>query len=61
MARLSLEGSTFEQDWLSEDAKYPNEWFAFNTQVLHDDKYIFGNLLSVGNKMIMLSETGELI
>ena len=26
-----------------------------------DDKYAFGNLLSVGNKMIMLTENGELI
>ncbi len=94
MARLSLNGDTFTQDWLSEDGKYPNEWFAFNTHVIHDgniwfltkkgrggaakpglccvdartgerkgfdDKYAFGNLLGVGNKMIMLSEKGELI
>ena len=92
MARLSLDGNTFKQDWLSEDGRYPNEWFAFNTHVLHgdniyfltkdrkpggtglhcidagmgrqkgfDDTYKFGNLLSVGDKMIMLSEDGELI
>jgi len=92
MARLSLKGNTFTQDWLSEDGKYPNEWFAFNTHVLDgdniyflskdrkkggtglhcvdagtgerksfDEKYAFGNLLSVGDKMIMLSEEGELI
>lgn len=92
MARLSLDGDTFKQDWLSEDAKYPNEWFAFNTHVIYrdniyfltkdrkpggtglicvdaetgkrkwfNDKYDFGNLLRVGNKMIMLSEKGELI
>jgi outer membrane protein assembly factor BamB len=88
MARLSLEGDTFKQDWLSEDAKYPNEWFAFNTHVIYkdniyyltknrsglncvdaetgkrkwfNDKFDFGNLLLVGNKMIMLSEKGELI
>ncbi|MFH1717977.1 MAG: PQQ-binding-like beta-propeller repeat protein [Planctomycetota bacterium] len=92
MSRLSLEGDTFKQDWLSEDAKYPNEWFAFNAHVIQgeniyfltkdrnpgatglccvnaetgqrkwfDDKYDFGNLLGVGNKMIMLSEKGELI
>ena len=92
MARLSLDGNTFTQDWLSEDAKYPNEWFVFNTHVIYgdniyfltkdrkpggtglscvdaetgnrkwfNDKYDFGNLLRVGNKMIMLSEKGELI
>ncbi|MCP4611524.1 MAG: PQQ-like beta-propeller repeat protein [Planctomycetes bacterium] len=88
MARLSLDGNTFTQDWLSEDAKYPNEWFAFNTHVIYkdniyfltqkesglscvdaetgeqewfDDTYDFGNLLRVGNKIIMLSEKGELI
>jgi len=92
MARLSLDGDTFEQDWLSEDAKYPNEWFAFNTHVIHggniyfltkdrrpggtglccvnaetgrrewfNDKYEFGNLLGVGDKMIILDEKGELI
>jgi hypothetical protein len=77
---------------LSETAKYPNEWHAFNTHVIYadyiyfltkdrkpggtglncvdadtgqrkwfDEKYDFGNLLRVGNKMIMLSEKGELI
>jgi outer membrane protein assembly factor BamB len=88
MARLSIDGNKIKQDWLSEDAKYPNEWFAFNTHVIYenhiyfltknksglscvdaetgklkwyDDKYDFGNLLRVGNKMIMLSENGELI
>ena len=88
MARLSLDGDTFTQDWLSEDAKYPNEWFAFNTHVIYknyiyfltrresglscvdaetgkrkwfNDTYDFGNLLGIGNKMIMLSEKGELI
>ena len=92
LSRLSLSGNKFTQDWLSEDAKYPNEWFAFNTHVIHDgniyfltsdrkpggtglscvdaetgkrkffdDKHAFGNLLAVGDKMIMLSEKGELI
>ncbi|MHC4726291.1 MAG: outer membrane protein assembly factor BamB family protein, partial [Planctomycetota bacterium] len=88
MARLSLDGDKFKQDWLSEDAKYPNEWFAFNTHVIYRDhiyfltnkdsglscvdaktgerkwfneKYDFGNLLRVRNKLIMLSEKGELI
>jgi len=88
MARLSLDGDTFKQDWLSEDAKYPNEWFAFTTHVIYknyiyfltrresglscvdaetgkrkwfNDTYDFGNLLGIGNKMIMLSEKGELI
>ena len=35
MSRLSLDGATLKQDWLSEDGKYPNEWFAFNTHVIH--------------------------
>jgi hypothetical protein len=35
MARLSLDGDQFKQDWLSETAVYPNEWFAFNTHVIH--------------------------
>ncbi len=92
MARLSLAGGKFTQDWLSEDAKYANEWQAFNTHVIYggdiyfltkgrgssgtglncvdaetgkrkffDDKYDFGNSLRAGNKMIMLSEKGELI
>ncbi|MHC4116414.1 MAG: outer membrane protein assembly factor BamB family protein [Planctomycetota bacterium] len=92
LSRLSLDGDKFTQDWLSEDAKFPNEWYAFNTHVIHgdsiyfltkgrgstgmgliridaetgkrksfDDKYAFGNLLGVGDKMIMLSEAGELI
>jgi len=92
LSRLSLDGNVFKQDWLSTDAKFPNEWFAFNTHVIHDgniyfltkdrspggtglacvdaetgkrkafdDKYAFGNLLGVGDKMIMLSEEGELI
>lgn len=92
MSCLSLDGDKFKEDWLSADAKYPNEWFAFNTHVVHggniyfltkdrkpggtalhcvdaatgqrkwsDDKYDFGNLLGVGDKIIMLSEKGELI
>ena len=92
MSRLSLDGDTFKQDWLSEDAKYSIEWHAFNTHVIYadyiyfltkdrkpggtglncvdaetgkrkwfDEKYDFGNLLRVGDKMIMLSEKGELI
>jgi len=92
MARLSLDGDKFIQDWLSEDGKYANEWHAFNTHVIHggniyfltkgrgssgtglncvdaetgdrrffDEKYDFGNSLLVGDTMIMLSETGELI
>ena len=92
MARLSLSGDKFTQDWLSEDGKYANEWQAFNTHVIYegdiyfltkgrgssgtglncvdaetgkrkflDEKYDFGNSLLVGNKMIMLSEKGELI
>jgi outer membrane protein assembly factor BamB len=92
MARLSLAGDKFTQDWLSEDGKYANEWQAFNTHVIYggdiyfltkgrgssgtglncvdaetgkreffDEKYAFGNSLLAGNKMIMLSETGELI
>jgi outer membrane protein assembly factor BamB len=88
MACLSRDGNELKQDWLSEEAKYPNEWFAFNTHVIYRDhiyyltqresglscvdaetgerkwfneKYDFGNLLRVGNKMIMLSEKGELI
>ena len=92
MACLSINGDTLRQDWLSEDAKYPDEWFAFNTHVIFrdniyyltkdrkpggtglvcvdaktgkrkwfNDKCDFGNLLSIGDKMIMLSEKGELI
>jgi outer membrane protein assembly factor BamB len=92
MARLSLAGNKFTQDWLSEDAKYGNEWKAFNTHVIYrgniyfltsgrgssgtglncidtetgkqkffDEKYDFGNSLLLGNKMIMLSEKGDLI
>ena len=92
MARLSLAGDKFTQDWLSEDGKYANEWQAFNTHVIcggniyfltkgrgssgtglncvdaetgkrrfFDEKYDFGNSLLAGNKMIMLSEKGELI
>jgi outer membrane protein assembly factor BamB len=41
MARLSLDGNTFKQDWLSEDAKYPNEWFAFNTHVIYRGNIYF--------------------
>ena len=92
MACLSLSGDTLRQDWLSEEAKYPDEWFAFNTHVIHgdniyyltkdrrsrgtglccvdaetgkrksfDERYAFGNLLGLGDDMIMLSEGGELI
>ena len=92
MARLSRDGEVLMQDWLSEDGKYANEWFAFNTHVIHGDniyfltkdrkpggtglhcvdaetgkrkwfeeRYAFGNLLGIGDKMIMLSENGELI
>ena len=92
MARLSLKGNRLTQDWLSEDAKYPNEWYAFGPQVFHNDKiyyltkgrvkadtgfhcvdantgkgiwsdpnFEFGNLIGVGDKLIMLNENGELI
>ncbi|MBN1803820.1 MAG: PQQ-like beta-propeller repeat protein [Sedimentisphaerales bacterium] len=92
LACLSINGNKLKQDWLSEDARYPNEWFAFNTHVIYqgntyyltkdrnpggtglncvdaktgkriwfNDKYDFGNLLGVDNKLIMLSEKGELI
>jgi len=92
LARLSVQGNTLKQDWLSEDGKYANEWFAFATHVVHgdhiyfstkdrkkggtglhcvdagtgkrklfDEKYAFANLLRVGDKMLMLSEEGELI
>jgi outer membrane protein assembly factor BamB len=92
MARLSVQGNTLKQDWLSEDGKYANEWFAFATHVVHgdniyfstkdrkkggtglhcvdartgkrklfDEKYAFANLLRVGDKLLMLSEEGELI
>jgi len=92
LSRLSLNGNKFTQDWLSEDTKFPNDWFAFNTHVVHngniyfltkgrgssemgllcidaetdkrrsfDDRHAFGNLLGVGDTLMMLSETGELI
>lgn len=92
MARLSLKGDTLTQDFLSEGGKYPNEWYAFNTHVIHDgniyflskgrassdkglhcvnaktgerlywDKsFEFGNLIGIGDKMIILDENGELI
>jgi len=41
MARLSVHGTQLQQDWLNEDGKYPNEWFAFNTQVLHEGRMYF--------------------
>ncbi len=41
MARLSLNGNTFTQDWLSEDGKYANEWQAFNTHVVHGGNIYF--------------------
>jgi outer membrane protein assembly factor BamB len=41
MARLSLKGNTVTQDWLSEGGKYPNEWFAFNTHVIHGGNIYF--------------------
>lgn len=92
LSRLSLKGDTLVQDWFSEDGKYPNEWFAFNTHVIHNDNiyflskgrassdkglhcinantgkrlwwdknFEFGNLIGIGDKMIMLNENGELI
>lgn len=92
MARLSLKGTVLTQDWLSEDGKYPSEWFAFNTHVIHDgniyflskgrrssekglncvdaktgkrlwhdQNFEFGNLIGVGDKLIILNENGELI
>ncbi|MBN1905590.1 MAG: hypothetical protein JW927_10880 [Deltaproteobacteria bacterium] len=33
MARMSLNGDKLTPEWLSTDAKYPNEWYAFNPQV----------------------------
>ena len=41
MSCLSLDGNTFKQDWLSEDAKYANEWHAFNTHVIHGGNIYF--------------------
>jgi outer membrane protein assembly factor BamB len=41
MARLILKDDRLMQDWLSEDGKYPNEWFAFNPQIIHNDKIYF--------------------
>jgi len=41
MARLSLDGNKFTQDWLSEDGKYANEWQAFNTHVIHGGNIYF--------------------
>jgi len=41
MARLSLDGNKFTQDWLSEDGKYANEWQAFNTHVIHRGNIYF--------------------
>jgi len=41
MSRLSLHGTVLKQDWLSEDAKYANEWYAFNTHVIHNDNIYF--------------------
>jgi outer membrane protein assembly factor BamB len=41
LARLSLDGNTFTQDWLSEDGKYANEWHAFNTHVVHGGNIYF--------------------
>ena len=35
LARLSLQGDQFTQDWLSDDGRYKNEWHAFNTHVFH--------------------------
>lgn len=92
LARISVNGNNLTQDWLSEQAKYPNEWYAFGTHVIFnndiyfltshrkeggtglmrvdaetgarlsfDQTYVFGNLLGVGNSMIMLAENGELI
>ena len=92
MARLILKGNTLTQDWLSEEAKYPNEWYAFNPQVIYkgniyflssgrvkadkgmhcvnadtgkrvwfDQSFDFGSLIGIGDKMIMLTENGELV
>ena len=92
MARLTLKGNTLTQDWLSEEAKYPNEWYAFNPQVIYkgniyflssgrvkadkgmhcvnadtgkrvwfDQSFDFGSLIGIGDKMIMLTENGELV
>ncbi len=41
LARLSLKGDRLTQDWLSEDGKYPNEWYAFNPQVIHNDNIYY--------------------
>jgi outer membrane protein assembly factor BamB len=41
MSRLSLDGNTFKQDWLSEDGKYASEWHAFNTHVIHGGNIYF--------------------
>ncbi|MHC4539332.1 MAG: PQQ-binding-like beta-propeller repeat protein [Planctomycetota bacterium] len=41
MARLSLDGKKFTQDWLSEDGKYASEWHAFNTHVVHAGNIYF--------------------
>ncbi|NLD35324.1 MAG: PQQ-binding-like beta-propeller repeat protein [Desulfatiglans sp.] len=92
MARLNLKGDMLTQEWLSTDAKYPNEWYGFNPQVIYKDNiyflssgrvkadkglhcvnaltgkrvwfdqdFEFGSLIGIGDKMIMLTETGELI
>ncbi|MHC4517551.1 MAG: PQQ-binding-like beta-propeller repeat protein [Planctomycetota bacterium] len=62
MSRLSLDGNTLKQDWLSEDAKYAHEWFAFNTHVIHDDNiyFITKDRNSAGTGLVCLdAETGE--
>ena len=41
MERLSLKGKMLIRDWLSEDGKYPNEWYAFNPQVIHNGNIYF--------------------
>ena len=62
MSRLSLDGGEFRQDWLSEDAKYGNEWFAFNTHVIHDDNiyFITKDRNSAGTGLVCIdAETGQ--
>lgn len=47
MSRLSQDGDKLNQDWLSEQAGYRNEWFAFNTHVIYKDKIYY---LTKGDK-----------
>lgn len=41
LARLSVKGNTVTQEWLSEDGKYSNEWFAFNTHLINKGNLYF--------------------